>query len=1737
VYLAADNYNLSAGNPTLFNSVSDFVTKGIPLTGIAIVRSFANTGRELGAWVSGNDYKESKAEDWIKEIDSGGNMLKYYKEHEMGIESAAVILGSFAPGLLAAKAVKLATSAKSLGAFGDFLSNTAFIQRSEAALVNEGTVARAMIESQKVKGIFAGFADQTLQAAAWEVATIATMHANPTLNESSVGELTSNVLHGALFGGAIGGAIEGFVLKGVIGSALVKAEHREGAFKIIKDMGAGDYLKSDVAVAMLSHMDDMLAAANKLEGPGPSFGAIASKTADRAQQAASATLAKITPTFDLGVQDELLKTLLKWRSDGSLTNEGMYEKLAGLAMIRRVGLEDSVNEATMALNANLKAGASELGSVLNKKLARAEEQLRVATTPEAKKAAEEAVTAAKNVLESATPIEADALHVGASGFTAPRYLNLKTGKESDTVFAHLGDLAKAEDIKLSLDGRAIVVGKGAKQHVFEQAPLWEGIGRAAKEVNPQHVQARYLWADMRRDGKLFDFAADFSGNKGISVQDIPVMEALYKKFSQFNQDELSKIRIKDETGKLLGANEWEGLGAYTKLDVAEALLAAKQRSFSEMIKEGKSAEEIAIRLNVPAEKLPELLDAGRGKIDDFIRPIEDITSTNHVAIQYDGIRMASTDGNLVMGMMGAQQRIMMDMERARDYALKFFAETGEDAISAQQFMAPLTAQQADIIGAAPTFFGSRDPNVGTLASWAQNVGAAKDQLQKKLTTTAYEVLAPKITALMKNQEAGTETMLMDNILRRTGEKYEMYHPNQRVELAPDVERKGAKPMTYDQAKAAMIRAGVDLTGAEGFFALRNNFKFNQKSGQWIYAGTVPEEAGFVSIGNMNSNANLKGKYLAYPLKHKETVDFYAAHETINDARRVHMRDWNNAVGNHNQADEITKALGVSYAPAIDTTKHKYVVFVKENIVTPGTSAETHAITAHSQEAMQAKIKDIQTAFPEYKAYTKDELKAEFKIRGEYDIQQEMSSNRINDALVRKGILSDLQPDLNINNFADNYLRWHGSQIDRMVSNHVELANGQLFAELRHLGNEYTNIATSKVQSTIERFVGKNEKNPFSSYIDVMLNKNPREHFPLWSDINTKSEAFFNAAFAAAPKLFSDAQKGLISYEKASLETERLGLGNPYKGSATAQQGQEAFLRASTRLAPSQFAELVRTGNSIVAATQIRLDVFQNLINIASTPILLLAQASNVKYQALKELTTVGVPGSNQAVPSGVKVLAQATRDFFSAEKNTLFEEYSKRKFILNQDDLKNFHAVQENLARAGEDGKGFAGHISGAVDKTAALLGGNLAENFTRFVTARAGHLLYEAQGLQGEELWQAVRIFTNRTQGNYIASQRPAVFQGVLGQAVGLFQTYQFNLMQQLFRFVEEGDKRSLAVLGGMQASLFGMQGLPGFNILNTHIVGSAAGNEKHTDLFNMTTNYAGKPIADWLLYGSMSNILNTGLYSRGDINPRQVSILPINPVDWPAITAARKTFENVANVAGQIANGGSVAQSLLFGMEHNGLSRPLSGVAQVIQGYSTTSKNTLVSSNDFMSWASLSRIAGSRPLDEAIAMDGMYRKTMYDAVDTDRLKSLGAAVRTTMVGNREPTEEQTTRFQAAYAAAGGSPQRFGAFMVDAMSKANSATANLAVQKLNSPKAQNLFEIMGNKPMQDFNLAPRSAPPTTQTGSVPTSSFSTAPAATSNAPSADLYSTEGNINVAGGGSTTSSGSTRTGTNTSGPRA
>jgi len=423
------------------------------------------------------------------------------------------------------------------------------------------------------------------------------------------------------------------------------------------------------------------------------------------------------------------------------------------------------------------------------------------------------------------------------------------------------------------------------------------------------------------------------------------------------------------------------------------------------------------------------------------------------------------------------------------------------------------------------------------------------------------------------------------------------------------------------------------------------------------------------------------------------------------------------------------------------------------------------------------------------------------------------------------------------------------------------------------------------------------------------------------------------------------------------------------------------------------------------------------------------------------------------------------------------------------------HAITDDLTLKGaESVQELNGMIGSAYNKLMKFMSGlrtvtgnKLAEEFTRFVawdSIRQVTDLAVEQGVMNEATARAyMQTFVNRTQGNYLASQRPLMFSGPVGQAIGLFQTYQFNMAQQLLRHVADGDRKTAAMILGLQGTIYGMNGLPAFQAMNMHLIGNAACNKEHKDVFSVAFGTMNKDAAEWVMYGAASNMLGLfhpdlkfNLYSRGDINPRNATIVPTSFEDVPIVSATSKIFNSVIETAGKLMDGGAPATTILQGIEHSGVNRSLMGLAQAAealsnpnyQGFSTTNAGNISAMVDLHSVATWGRFAGARPLDEAIAIDAGFRYNSYHAKDMANIKALGETVKTKVIGNQRLDPADVEVLAKEYVKNGGRQQNFNKFMTDIYKRANTSQANIIADNLKNPYSKQMQELMGGR-MRDF--------------------------------------------------------------------
>jgi hypothetical protein len=295
----------------------------------------------------------------------------------------------------------------------------------------------------------------------------------------------------------------------------------------------------------------------------------------------------------------------------------------------------------------------------------------------------------------------------------------------------------------------------------------------------------------------------------------------------------------------------------------------------------------------------------------------------------------------------------------------------------------------------------------------------------------------------------------------------------------------------------------------------------------------------------------------------------------------------------------------------------------------------------------------------------------------------------------------------------------------------------------------------------------------------------------------------------------------------------------------------------------------------------------------------------------------------------------------------------------------------------------------------------------------------------------------------------------------------------------------------------MFGMNGLPFFDATNTYLLGKmVAENPEHKDAYSVLPEF-NKELGDWMLYGTASAFpLFSGsapaFFTRGDINPRHMLILPTAIIDVPAVSAGFKLAKSLYDTGKNIGGGADVSDALLQGLQHQGWNRPLAGFAQLMAGQTTNSKGSLISAaSDYQTTTALgafaeraislegaSRLMGARPMNEAVALTALYRNKAYQAMDRSRIERLGNVVKTKLYNNETPTSEELDDFMLRYTRSGGRVENFSQAMQRWSRDANVSVINQMAGRLNSPYSQKMQSIMGGDSVGDFRNQDLMTPP-----------------------------------------------------------
>lgn len=484
------------------------------------------------------------------------------------------------------------------------------------------------------------------------------------------------------------------------------------------------------------------------------------------------------------------------------------------------------------------------------------------------------------------------------------------------------------------------------------------------------------------------------------------------------------------------------------------------------------------------------------------------------------------------------------------------------------------------------------------------------------------------------------------------------------------------------------------------------------------------------------------------------------------------------------------------------------------------------------------------------------------------------------------------------------------------------------------------------------------------------------------------------------------------------------------------KGIDEFLRyqrEGTMVSENMTPRLITLTNAAVATSLLRfMELAQPFVNMISMPILMSG--------ALRRINDKAFMGSTVDP---------------NAKFNLISSMYDGVRLMMHPTEAKKWRdlAVEKNLFKpvVSEANEALAHAKSldpGMLSKAERLLQSDLvkkasivsdtSEQYVREMTFFTGvNLAKKAYpGLSDIGVMTYARGFMDEAIGNYAAAQRPALFQGTFGVAMGLFQTYMLTLAQQMYRGIEHKDWIGLSKQMFAQSSIFGMSSLPGFQqvseAIGTHL------SDNHVDLYSGTIRAVSDPAATMLLYGLPSSI-GPGIATRGDIQPRIPNPFQIDQL--AAVNITKQAWQSLDRILEAATTADkSTGRAVLEALSLQSVSRPVARISELGLGYSLTQQGNIVDSSitanpfseDFTAIGLVSRIMATRPVEEIKARDAMYLDNVYKAVDREKHSKLIQQLKT-YVRSGTLTPEKVMELQYEYMR-NGSPQGWRSALNNAM-------------------------------------------------------------------------------------------------------
>lgn len=642
-------------------------------------------------------------------------------------------------------------------------------------------------------------------------------------------------------------------------------------------------------------------------------------------------------------------------------------------------------------------------------------------------------------------------------------------------------------------------------------------------------------------------------------------------------------------------------------------------------------------------------------------------------------------------------------------------------------------------------------------------------------------------------------------------------------------------------------------------------------------------------------------------------------------------------------------------------------------------------------------------------------------------------------------------------------------INAQVRKVTDLSLSDLTDQLRQFSainqSDYAGQSLSGIKSAVQQ-----PKDSAKSVLNLLLGQPALGEYEGWKSINKSFETGVSMASSALGTAWRTATapltKGLFKnkqltaekmkefdYDAFSAKLEEAGVVNPFAlyDKATAI---EKYGIANLQDAPDVSRRLITSTNAMAATVALRFaEIAHPLVNLMSMPIL--TSLSNGRY--LPE-SFLGVQKATASVPT-TQIMYEGIRAMNSPAFKSLNDKWEALGYF------KPLVSEVSDVMRASRSfEKGAVAKLENLVDsKFVEIMSSpaDYSETLSRKIAMNTGaqlaKRLYPELDANGITIF--ARDFMDKSLGNYSAAQRPAFFQGTLGMAMGLFQTYMLTLAQGIYRNVELKDWKTLSKAALAQSTIFGTSSLPGFDPISKAIAENFS--DDNVDLTTGTYRALGDSVADFTLYGLPSNLTGAAFHTRGDIDPRFPNVLA-GMDNVVAVNMAMQATTMISEVARSLmVENEDVGQSLLQALSLQTMSRPVARFAELGSGHSITRQgNTVQIPEEVWSMTGIiARVLSTRPMEEAKLREADHLNSYYASIDREKRQKVMANLKT-MIRNGTVSESKVAEVAEDYMRHGGTPRGWRAAYKTALGRAETSGEEVFLDKL---KDDSPFHFMIN--------------------------------------------------------------------------